>query len=250
MALYCRPSDIKITAATWSIVAGAVQAAYPLTNLSDLLAYTVVKSTTGGITYRATYGGAQALEALAFINTDATAIQVTNGAGFNQAIAIPATPEDSLHLDPWMDLRGLANTSSTTWDFALTGPTGVAMGAILPVATLRTLRILWDPPPVEAEGHPALVHRTEYGVKLKYGMGVRTRGPRGMVRRETVRTDMLALQRDAHGQLKNFLLVLDSDRNDALYVDLATDVRELLRLGPSYVSEMALEFEEQQKGFL
>lgn len=252
MSLITRPSDIK--SPTWSVTAGANAALYPLANLSDRLAHTVAKSTGTTITYRATFGGAQALEAIAFINTDATAIQVTNGAGLSEAVVIPSTPGDGLHLDPWIDLRDLANVSSTTWDFALTGPSGVAMGEILLIETLRALEILWSPTPSDREQHPTIVQRTDRGVKWKYGFGERARGLRGTVRGESVRADLLALERDARGGLRNFLLIPDDDTNDALFVDLATDVREFLYTAPGYnggfVHDLALDFEEQQKGIL
>jgi hypothetical protein len=124
------------------------------------------------------------------------------------------------------------------------------------VATLRELKIQWTPQPVDRERHQAIVHRTDYGVKLKLGLGVRERGLRGSVLGEEVRADMLALERDTQGPLKNFLLIPDDDTNDALYVDLATDLREFLYVAPAsatlgeFLHLLPLEFDEQQKGWL
>ena len=254
MALYCRPSDIVTADATWSVTAGTADSDYPLTNLSDLLAHTVTKSTGTSISLRATFAAAKALAAVAFINTNATAITLTNGAGLSETVAIPTTPNDDLTLDPWIDLRTLANTSSTTWTIALTGPTGVALGLPLLVTTLRTIEILWDPSPVERERHGGIVHRTDYGVKLKLSLGTRERGLRGLVRGAAVRADLRALERDAQGLQRSFLLIPDEDENDALYVDLTTDLREWLFLAPAAgggtVHDVALDFDEQQKGWL
>jgi hypothetical protein len=236
-------------------LAGSVDSAYPLTNLYDLRPWLVAKATGTSITYRATFGIAQALDAIAFINTNATAIQVTNGAGLSLAVTIPSTPEDTLHLDPWIDLREAASASSTTWDIALTGPTAVALGLPVLVESLRDIQIQWEPQPVDLESHGTIVHSTDYGVKLKFGLGVRGRGLRGKVRGENVRADMLTLERDARGQLYSFLLIRDDDSNDAMWVDLTTDQRELMYVAPTstegeYVHDMPVEFTEQQKGWL
>lgn len=248
MSLYCLPSDLLQDGATVSVTAGTEDTAYPKTNLQDRVAHTVAKLTGTSGTFRATFGAAKTLQAVAFINTNATAIQLTNGAGLNQAVTIPTTPEDGLFLDPWIDLRGLANTSSTQWNVALTGPAGVALGELLLVQTLRTLKVNWDPTPEEQEGHDAIVHRTEYGVKLKLGLGVRNRSFSGTTHRDTARALTLSLARDAHGQLRNFLLIVDDAVNDARYVDLATDLR-IRRTAPD-IAEVPLVFDEQQKGWL
>jgi hypothetical protein len=248
MAYYCLPSDLLQDGATITVTAGTEDTAYPRTNLQDRIAHTVSKFTGSSGTFRATFGGAKTLQAVAFINTNATAIQLTNGAGLNQAVSIPSTPEDGLFLDPWIDLRALANTSSTQWNVALTGPAGVALGELLLVQTLRTLKINWDPTPEEAESHPAIVHRTEYGVKLKYGLGVRVRAFSGTTHRDTAQALTLSLARGAEGTRRNFLLVVDESVNDARYVDLATDLR-IRRTAPG-IAEVPLSFDEQQKGWL
>jgi hypothetical protein len=246
--LYAKYSDIVTAGATWSVTAGANAAAYPLANVFDLKAHTVAKSTGTTITYRATFAGAQALEALAFINTNATAIQVTNGAGLNVAVSIPAIPGDALNLDPWKDLRGIGNTSSTTWNFALTGPSGVALGIPILASTIRTMPLLWAGL-TEDEQHLGIIHPTDYGVRLKLGLGVRQRVIRGELIHETFRTSLLALLRDAQGPLRSFLFILDDAQNDALYVDLTDDVTSVSRLNPR-ASHVNVVFTEQQKGWL
>lgn len=246
MVLYCRPSDIVIP--TWSLVSGTNDTDYPITNLALSAPWETARATGTGITYRATFGGAQSLQAVAFINTDATAIQLTNGAGLNQAVTIPATPGDGLHLDPWIDLRGLGNTSSTTWNIALTGPTGVALGTPLLVATLREMPLLWNGLQ-EPEQHKALIAMTDYGVRQKLGLGVRQRVVQGRVIHESFRPDLVALQRDARGPLEAFLLILNPDDSDALYVDLTTDTRVPTRINHR-ATETPLVFTEIQKGWL
>lgn len=245
---YAKYSDIVTVAATWSVTAGTAESAYPVSNLDDLRPWLVARSTGTTITYRATFGGAQALQAVAFINTNATAIQLTNGAGLSQAVSIPSTPDDGLTLDPWIDLTNVANASSTTWNIALTGPSGVALGVPVLVATLRTMPLLWSGLE-EDERHGTIVHETEYGVRLKLGFGIRQRVWRGEFIRESFRADLLALLRDARGPLRSFLLVPDHTQNDALLVDLTDDSTTFARRHPR-ITGAAATFTEQQKGWL
>lgn len=250
MALYCRPSDIITDGGSgFAWQAGVADPNYPIANAKDRLSHTVAKVTGTTGTIRTTFASAKTLQAVAVINTNATAIQLTNGAGLNQAISIPSTPEDGLRLDPWIDLRSLGLTSSTQWDLAFTAGTAVAVGEVLLVQTLRTLRILWDETPEEHQSHGIRKYETEYGVKLKHGMGVRTRAVEGTALRDTLRDDILSLSRDASGELENFLLILDSDLNDAMYVDLETDVLRILRVAPC-IAQCKLRFREQQKGII
>lgn len=246
-ALYCRPSDILTDGATVTLTAGTADANYPLTNVYDRKSHTVFKSTGTTATIRATFGASKTLQAVAFINTNATGITLSNGAGLSETVSIPTTPADTLHLDPWIDLRTVANTASTTWDVALTGPTGVALGELLLVQTVRTLPILWGME--ETESEPAIVHETDYGVELGLGLGVRQRGYAGSVHRETARVDLVSLQRDALGRMKGFLFVRDENVNDAMYMVLATDVLKASQVFNT-ITNVDFVLREQQKGWL
>lgn len=247
-ALYCRPSDILTDAATVSVTSGATAAAYPVANISDRKAHSVAKSSGTSITYRAVFGGSKTLQGVVLVNTDATAVTLSNAAGLSVSIAIPSTPEDGLHLDPWIDLRDVANTSSATWNIALTGPSGVALGEWLLIETWRDLPILWDALQ-EGETHGTILHVTDYGVRLKLGLGVRQRVVTGRTIHDSFRASLVALQRDAEGPRSAFALILDQAQNDALYVDLTDDTRSVNRIHPR-ASNIPLAFIEQQKGWL
>lgn len=245
---YCRPSDILTPSATLSLTAGAANAAFPLTNAQDRKAHTVFKSTGTGCTIRSHWSSAKTIQALALINHKlaGATVTVTNPAGFNQAFAIPANSEDGHGIDPWMSFLGLANTSDDDWDIAITGAATVcAIGEILWVETLRTLPIEFRAQAPEA--HLTIVRPTDYGVRNKCSLGVRQRGLRGRVSRESAAADLLALQRDAAGAFREFLLVPFSSTNDALYVDLVTDARTPIIEGPNF-RPVDLEFIEAQKG--
>lgn len=254
--LYCRASDIVTANATLALTAGTADANYPLTNINDSNAATVFKSTGTNATIQATFGSPQTLQGLAIVNHNLTGatVTVTNGAGFNQSFAIPAKPEDGLTLDPWMDYRSLANTSSTVWTVTITGAaTVVAIGELVLIATLRSIEMLIGTGGAvqDAESHQAIVLQTDYGVRLRYGFGVRQRRwvfnvfPTAA---NTFRADILSLQRDARGPLKNFLFIFDSTVNDAVYVDL-TVVEHVFQRGPLLAqSIIQLQLTEQQKG--
>ena len=251
IAKYCRPSDIltDIPGGSVSLTAGIADVNFPLTNLYDRKAHTVFKSTGTGATIRRVFSSAKTLQAIGIINHKlaGATVTLTNGAGLNVSIAIPANSEDGHCIDAWKTLVGLANTSSTTWDLTITGAaTVVAIGELLLVETLRDLDIGWRPELPEA--HPAIIHTTSYGVRNKYGMGVRQRGMRGqVVLYDSEVAALLSLQRDARGPLKPFLLIPDATQNDALFVDLETDVRTLIREGPNR-NDIDVSFIEQQKG--
>jgi hypothetical protein len=251
MPLYCRPSDILSTQATLSLPLGSEQAAFPLTNSQDRLAHTVFKAVaTTALTIRLTFSTPKTAQALALIHhnlSGASSVTVTNAAGFNNALAIASNSEDGHCIDPWKSYVGLANVSSTVWDIAIQGSpaTAWAIGEIVFVETLRTLNVRYEVE--EEEKHAAIVQVTDYGVRNKYGMGVRQRSIYGTAFKDSERDDIVSLQRDARGPLKNFLLVLQSSENDAIYVDLDTESRTFTRIFRGF-TDVDLRFVEQVKG--
>jgi hypothetical protein len=251
--LYARYSDL-LSGDTITVPSGTEDLAYPRTNITDRVSHTVGKFTGTSGTFRRTFGVAQAVAAVVFVNTNATAIQLTNNAGLSVAVSIPTTPEDGHPLDPWIDLRGLANTSATQWNAALTGPTGVGLGEFVLIASVRSLLALWQPEPSERESHPVSHAETDYDVDLDYGMGVRVRG--GTITAGDVdgRAAFLSLERDQRGRLRPFVLIPNSAKNDALFAKLASDVMEIISVAGSptdataFVSTVAIAVKEQQKG--
>jgi len=253
MILYARYTDL-LTGDTLSAPAGVEDPLYPRANAIDLVSHTVARFTGTTGTLRRTFAGTVTPEAAIFVNTDATAIQLTNDAGLNLAVTIPSEPEDGLHLDPWIDLRGLANVTAAQWNAALTGPAGVGLGEFLLVGTLRTLYALWTPIPSEDESHPVVHHETDYGVDLDFGFGVRVRGGVLTAREEDGRTAFLSLERAQRGRLRPWVLIPNHALNDALFVKFASDQMSIGPVGGSptianaYVSDVSFMVKEQQKG--
>jgi len=255
MALYALYSDL-LSGDTVTITAGSEDTEYPKENVSDRLSRTVGKFTGTTGTYRRTFSGSKTAQAAVFLNTNATAIQLTNAAGLNQAISIPATPEDSRHLDPWIDLRAVANNASTTWNAALTGPAGVALGDFILIENLREMEVLFEPSPAEGESHPVIHHETDYDADLFYGKGVRTR--RGLVsaRNVAARATFLALERAQRGRLRPWIFIPNEALNDALLVHLESEPMRIVPIAfgaadfTTYLSDVTISVKEQQKGLI
>jgi hypothetical protein len=255
MALYSRYGDL-LSGDTVSITAGSEDADFPKENITDFLSRTVGKFTGATGTYRRTFGAPVAPEAAIFLNTNATAIQLTNGAGLNEAVTIPSTPEDDLRLDPWIDLRGLPNGSSTTWNAALTAGSAAALGEFILVSSLRSLDVLFTPSPTEEESHPVIHHETDADVDLFYGIGVRTRRGTLSTRGVSGRATFLSLQRAQRGRLRPWIFIPNEALNDALFVHLESSPMRLtpIAFGASdfstYLTDVSISVKEQQKGIL
>jgi len=251
--LYALYTDL-LTPSSVDVTAGTEDAAYPKANIYDRKAYSVGRFTGTSGTYRQTFGSSKTAQAAVFINTNATAIQLTNAAGLSVAATIPSTPADGLPIDIWIDLRDVANTSSNAWSAAFTGPTGVGIGEWILIETLRSVEVLWDPHPIETEQHAISHQETDYGVDLDYSFGVRQRGATISARGDTARDTFLAIERAQRGRFYPFVIIPNESLNDALFVKLSSDVMQITPTAPgaddfsTYVSDVTVSVREQQKG--
>jgi len=178
---------------------------------------------------------------------------VTNNAGMPaQNLTAPAEPGDGLPINPWVDLRAVSDTVATVWNVAVTGATApVAMGDLVLVATLRELNVKWGYS--EQEKQPVIEHRTEYGRRLVYNLGVRARYFSGTAILFTDRDALRTLHREARGSLIPFLLIPNESENDALLVqwreDTRTEQNEFITPdNADGVTEMPVAFEEVNAG--
>src|SRR5258706_16001763 len=101
--IIARNSDLIEPSATLSTTAGTIDSLYPLINAQSPYPWEMARFTGTSGTIRATFGAAKLLQAVGFINTDATAITLTNNNGLSQVIPIPATPLDGRRKNPWID---------------------------------------------------------------------------------------------------------------------------------------------------
>lgn len=223
--LYATPADNVTASATPSLIVGAADSAYPLTNVDDLDPSVVFKTTGTTATIRFTFGVAQALDAIALFNHNLHGLTLTvtnNGGMASQNLVVPSQPEDNLRLDPWLDLREVASASATQWEIAIAGAAAnIAIGEVALLEHLRELRIRWNF--TIAERHPTLEQRTEYGKRLQYDFGVRVRRFEGLPFLYEDRADLRRLRRRARGSLIPWVLIPDGDLNDALLVQFSDE---------------------------
>lgn len=225
--LYCRPSDILTPEATLSLTSGTANADFPLANAQDKKAHTVFKSTGTAATIRSHWSSPVTIEGIALVyhKLAGATVTISNPAGFSKALTIPANSEDGHCLDPWDDYRDLDDTTDDDWDITISGVTGVVtIGEILWIETLR--EAVLDIGPSFDDQQASLIQPTDYHPHANvYSMATRCRKFRGHCWLATVADDLLSLHRDARGPVRPFLLVPDSDKNDALYAHWATDLQ-------------------------
>jgi hypothetical protein len=218
--LYCRPSDIVTATATIALTSGSENAAFPLTNVYDKRPGKVFKATGTSATIRLTYGAPQTLEGFSFLNHNlaGATVSVTNNATLNQSFGtIAAAEETGPSRDPFKDLRGLANVSATQWNLVISGAAAnVAIGEIIPIATVRSMLVL--PLPDEGEALPAIQHQLVGGDALNYPIGTRGRHFTGKLLDEADRLSLITLRRDALGVGRGFWFMPDADVNESYFM--------------------------------
>lgn len=243
--LIARHTDLIEPSATFSVAAGSIDSLYPVINAQSPYPWEMARFTGTSGTIRATFGGAQNLQAIGFINTDATAIQLTNNNGLNVAISIPAIPLDGRKKDPWIDLR-VIGSSASQWNVALTGPTGVGIGRIALALNVRELEFLLATPK-RKHTHPVIRHVTDGHVSWRYGRALRVRQWAGVIGRPTYEAEALDLEDANQGSRYGSLLIPDIDVNDAWLVELTSTTE--VEYGDGGIG-IQMDFQELQKGIL
>lgn len=227
------PSNLK-TPATVSLTAGTAAAAFPVTNLKDGMARTPFKATGTSCTIRAHFAAPVTLEGfvLSFHNLAGATVALSNPAGLNQAVTIPANSEDGHCIDPWLDLRGVANATDDDWDLTISGAAAnVAIGELVFVGTWSLL--LLDRGADVAEDHPAIVHPTDYHPHAHvYRKATRVRYFAATTADEVTTAIIRSLHRGAKGPYTPFPLIPDLSINDALYGHLSASRHSEQEAGP------------------
>jgi hypothetical protein len=227
-AQYARPSENKSPSATWSVVSGALLAAFPIANVSDLDPARLIKATGTSLTIRATYGVAQLVKAILIVthNLAGATVTLTNNGGMaSQAITIPTNHEDGMSVNPFKDLSAVAGNSATQWDLAITGAAAnIQIGEVLLCADWRTFNPNGNWGLRDDDVHPAVVHRTDGGSRRVRDIDTKWRVLAAEIwPTDTAKAEFLSLARDAHNQVKNWPFVLDADVNDARFLHFTSD---------------------------
>lgn len=220
MAVYLRPSGNLTSSGTVSLTAGAAATDYPLTYLYDLDPAYPFKATGTSCTIQIVFGAPTLLECIALINTNlaGATVTITNNAGLNQALVIPAITLGARTRNAWKDLRGLANTTATTWTITITGASAnVAIGELVMGDELREAELAWG---VKYRAtHKMIEHRTHYHVPIKFNLDSRYRTFTGTAARDSeVAAELELLNEDSMGGYLGWLFILDEEANDPAFV--------------------------------
>lgn len=246
--LICLPSSIVTANATLSLTAGTANAAFPLDNLKDGNPAKPFKATGTSCTIRATFGGSTTLRGIAFgpHNLAGATVAISNNGGMGStSFPIPANREDGLSTDPFLQFTA---SSATQWTITITGAAAnVAIGELYLIVSFQTIELLLGAQ--EAEAHKTIAHQTDYGNKTVLWLGVSQRRVRGTVQLNNNIATYLSQARDARGQTRPFILIMNAVVNDAMCVDLTTDERTVTWQTPaSELGLLELEFLERQRG--
>lgn len=153
---------------------------------------------------------------------------------FSQAFTIPARVEDDWTISPWIEFAS-AQTYDT-WRLTISGTNSLALqvGRLLLVNQLRTLArdVRWGVD--EGEEHHYINHPTELNVDTFYDLGGKERDFVGEFAVNNAQTaELQALRRSAHGRIQPWLLIPDTNVNDAWLVRFVEDRFSRVRETPT-----------------
>jgi hypothetical protein len=223
---------------------------YSADELIDLDPENPAKATTTATTIEFTLGAAYALEVAAIINHNLAGATVTlqNDAGLSQAFTIPARTAGGICVNPWLDLRGLANRTDDVWRVVITGAAAnVQIGEIVLGTTLRALPWQYGGLRFGRSRPTTPALRTHGGKRLKSDRGFQVRRYVGTVGRESSRTMLETLWESAKGTVLPFLLIPRDDVNDAALVEFSSEEFGEELDGPT-ATAILLELEEASSG--
>jgi hypothetical protein len=200
--------------AVTSITATNANSLYPVTNAIDYDPANPFKaaSTTVSVTL---YHANAARHYAALINHNL--VGATSVAVGGVAVTVPSRTPDGQCVNPITVLSLGAGTSTTV---VVTGATSaVALGAICLISSLAPLNWAWGGPTVDLEAEWPVNEITTFGGStLRYNKGYRVRRARGILTRESHRTQWETLAQTSQGRNVPFVFVPDLDVNDAWYV--------------------------------
>lgn len=253
VSLYARPGDDVSPNATWSMVVGSANAAYPVSNLGNRNPAKPFKSTGTTATMRATFGVSQVLVGVAVINHNlagATSVKILSGTGLNQTITIPANGADGQCVNPFLDFSAAASVQRTSTTFDIEVTTGVlgnlAIGEVLLLTARRDLRWIWGltmTPDYLIQGPGD----TFGGSLLQYDKKIRQRSWVGRTQLQAVEAEMNTLHQQAKSAIFPWLLIEDRNVNECAYVQF---VRGSYKRTPRSIgsTEIAIEVRESSSG--
>ncbi len=257
--LYDLPADKVI--GTWSMTGGTILAAYPLTNIDDGVPSNPTRFVANPTRLVCDHASAQRVDLVSFIHCNFPAGylpivargDVIGSASTGTVVTCPGPTADLVPSNPFVDLTGLTGYGNYryTW-IDLPGTT-----TILSLGQVRLTRVKREA--VEhlgfnlkiRESHPLLERQTDADTSIAYSRGTRARWVQGTVR--TLPGGFAQLQRwwrQSRGRLSPFLLILDDQSNEALWVRWGASAPQVFEQVVLFegIFDLALEWEEVGRG--
>lgn len=225
---------------------------YPATNGNNKMPWDPLKSTTVNTVITLTFSGDVTLEAFSIIhhNLVGATVDLANGVGFLQPIVIPARTSRGRCVNPWLDMRGLANTTDDVWTLTVAGAlANVSIGEIVAVGTLSDLPLVVNEPPEFGERELVEIITTSYGVRRKLEYHTRMRHARGRLVEDVDQATVYALWQTVGGVTDPFLFIPDVDINDAWLAEFDSDTVQWSRSTPN-VHPMSIGLTEVSGGLV
>lgn len=249
-SLFAYPSDNRTPAATITAIAGTVNAAYPPSNLGIKNPRKPAKFTGTSGTWRFTWSGNEIFVAWVLINHNlgGATVTLTNGAGLNRSIAIPAYGADGICFHAWDNFSGLSVGTRTddVWDLAITGAAQpIAVGEVLALAALRDMG--WKYPVSTDVRYLVVRHPTFGGAHLTHNKRIRIRSARSSVNRFLDLDILKLLNQNAVGSVNPFFFALDSTQNDPWLAEFVEDRFGWAHRGPAH-AEIGIAVQEVSSG--
>lgn len=204
---------------TLSWASGTVDASYPASEAKDGDSASATKITGTSGTLRATLGGSRLAVGAAIFWTNATSISLQNGAGLNVAMTPMARDGDGYINASWIDLTGIALTTSNVWDWVLSksGSQPIEVGEIRLVKTWSDIPLLYGIKTARRRPGNELL-TTRLGSELEWVSNVRAEAWGGTLNQHDYLDAMRELEAQSSGSRMPFVLIPNTTINRAVLV--------------------------------
>lgn len=235
--IYSRPDD---NVALFAVVtsSGALTD-YPVGNIIDSDPAIPSKLTTTSGWWLFDFIGPQRVDVAAVLATNLTPglpnVQIQANTtdswpgALNVTITIPPKRLDGTPVNPWVNLVGQPGYSAGGYrfwrlNFGIGNGATISIGELVLLSHLRLLPYGLSPGAVRAPKRRRVRHETDGGTHLAYDLGVTQRSIKGEIQfKDSAKADVDAWIENARGDLRPFLLVPNTDVNDAWWVTHLSD---------------------------
>lgn len=239
------PSDELVRQASLSMT--NQDGTFPVTRAQSDNPAQLAKATTNATVVTVNCGGNVTPVGVAIINSNATSASISNAAGLNQAITIPALDAEGQRVHAWKDLTGLASRTDDIFDITLSRPSGIlTFGRLVLVVAWKDVNWPAKGPAFDVQRPGTRSMITDLGTEVIHYAGIRTRSAEATFDLAEDAAMWRSLDQSGQGSNRPFLLIPDITVNDAWWVRQPVGFRE--RPGEPGFTEIARRFQELSSG--